>query len=440
MFYLIYTLLGGLCVYFSFVNFLPEKLPLCKEILVFLYTFLTSNILYRYLGQYTTFIMVLGILLLLFIFTTQKWLSLSCALFGYLFAVTCNYLCAWVAQKALHMDLEQIRTTPFLALTFSSTYFLLCYTSTKLLGRFLNTKLKLSTILSDPHLSFAIFISMALLAILFIFNFSYGEHVGYSYGVVVFNGFLFLCLFAAITTLMWFLYRTIEQKQQAKAMLTQYEHLQSYTTELEKLYGSMRCFKHDYVNILSTLSSYMEQGDMDPLQDYFHAKILPLSHDFSDSDTKIGTLSNIESLQLKSLLSSKLIYSMELGIKTEIEITEPINEIPMDSIDLTRILGIFFDNAIEAAQDTADKKLQLCIFYKEDNLVFILRNTANTPAQSIGALTAWGVSTKGSERGIGLYNAKSLLNHHQNVLWDMTYEEPFFTQTLTMTRQKEVSQ
>lgn len=439
MFYLLYTLLGGLCVYFSFTNLLSEKMKFYKYVIIFSYTLLSAYVFYEYFGQYSALFMVVGILILLFIFTTQKWMNLSCALFGYLFTVTFNYLCIWIVQKTLHMDLEQMSTSPFISLSFSTIYFLLCYTSTKLLGWFLNTKLKISTILSDPHLSFAIFISMALLAILFIFNFSYGDHVGYSYGVVAFNGFLFLCLFAAITTLMWFLYRTIEQKQQAKAMLTQYEHLQSYTLELEKLYGSMRCFKHDYVNILSTLSSYIERGDMASLQDFFHAKILPLSHDFSDSDTKIGTLSNIESLQLKSLLSSKLIYSMELGIKTEIEITEPISEIPIDGIDLTRILGIFFDNAIEATQDTVDKKLQLCIFYKDDNLVIILRNTANPPIQPIGTLTSWGVSTKGSERGIGLYNAKNLLDHHQNVLWDMTYEEPFFTQILTMTRQKEVS-
>ena len=71
-------------------------------------------------------------------------------------------------------------------------------------------------------------------------------------------------------------------------------------------------------------------------------KIIPISNAFTESDTKLGTLSNIKDTALKSLLSSKFIYSMETGIKTEIELTEPITNLYMDSLDISRIIGIFF--------------------------------------------------------------------------------------------------
>lgn len=53
---------------------------------------------------------------------------------------------------------------------------------------------------------------------------------------------------------------------------------------------------------------------------------------------------------------------MELGIKTEIEVTELISAIPVHGINSARIPDIFFDDIIEAAQETAEKKLQLCTF------------------------------------------------------------------------------
>ena len=35
------------------------------------------------------------------------------------------------------------------------------------------------------------------------------------------------------------------------------------------MYSSLRAFKHDYNNIMLTLSGYMESGDMEGLKAYF---------------------------------------------------------------------------------------------------------------------------------------------------------------------------
>ena len=45
-------------------------------------------------------------------------------------------------------------------------------------------------------------------------------------------------------------------------------------------------------------------------------------------------------------------YAIELHIAVTIEMTEEISEISVDALDLSRVLGIFLDNAIETALET----------------------------------------------------------------------------------------
>lgn len=189
---------------------------------------------------------------------------------------------------------------------------------------------------------------------------------------------------------------------------------------------------HEYVNLLSTLSGYIEKNDMAQLKDYFHKEILPISQAFSESDTRLGLLSHIDILELKSLLSSKLFYAMELGIHVDLELTDIIRDIPMKSVDLVRVMGIFLDNAIDAALKSNEKLIQLCFIQKGDCMIMILQNSSSPPQIPISNLADWGISSKGAQRGIGLYNAKSILNQYPHILWDMEYQAPYFTQTLTI--------
>lgn len=301
-----------------------------------------------------------------------------------------------------------------------------------MLGWYFHKKLNLSKYLTNRHLLKAIFTDLFILVFFYIFNFSYGEQLGYNYGVIALNGILFLLLFAITVFLMYSIYKATMGELSYKNRMSQFENLRTYTDRLEMSYGTMRKFKHDYMNILITMSGFMEDNDLQGLKKYFGEKIIPISHSFTESDTKLGTLSNIKDTALKSLLSSKFIYSMETGIKAEIELTEPITNLYMDALDLSRIIGIFLDNAIEATAETDEKELHFCMFYKEDDLYIVIKNTALPPDHSLYKLREQGVSTKGENRGVGLYNVSMVLNHYDNVVWNTIYKEPYFTQELIL--------
>jgi two-component system sensor histidine kinase AgrC len=432
MTYFIYTFTGALCDYFFCVYLLPNKLSTFKRIIIFLYAFITIYLFNRVYGQASTFITFSGLTLLIYLFTSNHYLSLSCFLFGYLYSISFSYLLMWVMTFFLKIDLTDFSANGRAIIIFAWIYCIYCGVTTKLIGWYIHKKLKLSQYITNHHLLKAIFINLFLLVLFYVFNFSYGERLGYNYGVIALNGIIFLLLFAVTVFLMYSVYKVTMGEQAYKHRMAQFENLRVYTERLENSYGIMRKFKHDYMNILVTMSGFMKENDMDSLKDYYGERILPISRAFTESDTKLGNLSNIKNTALKSLLSSKFVYMMELGIKAEIELTEPINGLNMDCLDLSRILGIFLDNAMEAAIETEEKEVRFCMFYKEMDLYLIIQNTAIPPTYAISELRSHDFSTKGENRGIGLFNVDIILKNYENSIWNTTYEEPYFIQELIL--------
>ncbi|MFR4438716.1 MAG: sensor histidine kinase [Hungatella sp.] len=432
MYYITDMMLGLICIYVSCLNLITARLNLLKKCGLFLFILLSALILDKPLGQLSGLFVIAGILFLLYHWSSHQWLDLSCALFGYLLMVSCNYVYIWVIQLLFRQSLVSLQSIPAISLTLAGIYCFLCYVLTKQFGIWLHKHLKLELLLTDDRLMKTIFFTLFLVTILFIFNITMGDVIGYSYNVVAFNSILFLALFLASASLIWFLYENIRQKLQAKYMLKQYEHLQTYTSELEKLYQSSRQFKHDYINILTTLSGYIDEGNLGALKRYFHQEILPISRTFTKTETQLGKLSQVKILELKSILSSKLIYALEKKISLELEIAEPIEELYMSKMDFCRIMGIFLDNSIEAALKTEKPLIRLCLIKEPDRVVMVLKNTAIPPSRPIQSLARPGVSEKGEGRGIGLFNVRQILQNHPNALWETNYESPCFVQILTI--------
>lgn len=432
MTYFVYSLTGSLCSYFSSIYLLPKKFSMLQKIIIFVYIWVTVYIFNKAFGQAGTFITYGGILLLTFYFSKCDYFCISCNLIGYLYSVSFNYVFMWLAGYILHMDMVELLENDRLTMIFSCFYCFYCGITTKLIGTYIHKKLNLAQYFNKRPLLIAIFIDLFFLVFLYIFNFSYGERLGYNYGVIALNGIIFLLLFIVTVYLMYYIYKITVKEQSDKHRLAQFENLRTYTEKLEQSYGVMRKFKHDYINILSTMSGYMDNNDMDGLMKYYSEKVLPISHSFTESDTKLGILSNIKDTALKSLLSSKFIYAMETGLKVEIELTEPIDELYMDSLDLARILGIFLDNSIEAAIETEEKMVRFCMFYDQNKLWIIVQNTALPPLYPLGQLNNQEVSSKGDNRGLGLYNVDMILKKYENVTWSTSYQASYFIQELIL--------
>ena len=180
---------------------------------------------------------------------------------------------------------------------------------------------------------------------------------------------------------------------------------------------------------------YIENKDMDGLERYFNKRILCLSEGIEANNLKIGNLKNIKVTEIKGILSSKLIRAQELEIDTFIDIVEPIEKINMDIIDLSRIVGILLDNAVEGAVECDKPSLKVGIINKENSILIVIINSVKDKIP-IYKIYEKGFSTKGENRGLGLYSLKEITNKYNNVFLDTVLENNEFKQLLQIGKDK----
>lgn len=208
--------------------------------------------------------------------------------------------------------------------------------------------------------------------------------------------------------------------------------LQNYINETEDAYLEMRKFKHDYINILSSIAGYICDEDMKGLEDYFNKKIAPLNRTLENESLKLASLKNVKATEIKGILTIKTIQAQNKGINIDIEILEEIESISWDTILACRGIGILMDNAIEAAEECNYKKINLALIKKEKSKIIIVQNTYKDKNINLKKIYEQSYSTKGNDRGLGLSTLKESIRKANNIILDTKISEEFFTQVITI--------
>src|SRR5699024_10564416 len=130
------------------------------------------------------------------------------------------------------------------------------------------------------------------------------------------------------------------------------------------------------------------------------------------------------------LITTKILQAQEKNIRLSIEVPEPIEKIDMPIINLSRIIGILLDNAIEASEKIEDDRLIRIAFIKneDDSVMFIIMNKCKPDMPRVHTLFQENYSTKGKNRGLGLSNLKEITDATSNVLLDTTIDNNYFIQ------------
>ena len=317
-------------------------------------------------------------------------------------------------------------------------YTLLFYWITLLCGKLLK-KVFLSGkgILRLPQTWYVIDAALLLLITIYLFDNLIPGQNG-SIGKMIYNNALHISGYLLVMCcLLLAMRRSYLEQIQTEAKQKAMQDLQDYTRNLEAMYNSLRSFKHDYVNILLSLSGYIEDGDMDRLKDFFESKIFPTKNLITGEDYKLNQLSNIGVLEIKSLLSAKMIYAHESGIDITIDIPGKVESFLIDTVDLARILGNFLDNAIEATLETEQPQIGLNIIQNKTGVSIIISNRFRDNGLMLHKLKQKGFSTKIGHQGIGLGNAQKIISSYDNVLLETTMKCDYFTQHIELTERKE---
>lgn len=100
-----------------------------------------------------------------------------------------------------------------------------------------------------------------------------------------------------------------------------------------------------------------------------------------------------------------------------------------DAQDISRIIGVYLDNAIEAASISEEKTIEIQFYLENKNIVFCLGNTFKGKIEE-SKLDNEGYSSKGKNRGYGLPLVKDLLSKHEELKDERVIVDQYYVQKL----------
>lgn len=206
-----------------------------------------------------------------------------------------------------------------------------------------------------------------------------------------------------------------------RAIEIENKQLQEYTCYLDKNEDKLRRFKHDYQNLLDGLRISAQEDDVqaviNQLVEY------SASHFNQKALRKYKGVNHIHDKNLKSIAIAKLTKLYDLKIDYSFGCDKDIYQIPrsVDVLDLIRIIGITFDNAIEESQKLINKTKQKnsarvdAMYYQEDgDFEFEIRNRIVDRNIDTNNIQKKNYSTKNGHMGLGLSNVQKIVHKYEN--------------------------
>lgn len=425
----IQILITVLLIYVSIINLVSYKLSL-KDLFIMI---LAAELIAIPVAQIEEFLAIIPMIVItgviLYKYDKNLMISIIMPIGAVLIGVVADYIVSNTYISLFGINVTRGNFNIGVALL----EFFICITISKGIGYLLNKKIKLTNINLKGKYGVLIVLSLLLTLIIFYTNIYLGSKAGFNEDVLRANGILFLTCFILLGVILFVLIRSLTKELEFRNKQKEFENLKQYTESLEKLYSDMRVFRHDYINIISSMIGYIDNRDMDGLERHFYENIIPVSKSMQKNDFKIGAIKNIDIPEIKGIVSSKLIRAQELGLDVHVEVVENIDDVKMNIIDLSRILGILLDNAIEASKESLEFKLKLAFIKTEKAIIIVISNSYKEKNISLNKIFKPNYSTKGSGRGIGLNNLKKIIDNYDNVFLETKMIENYFIQELQIT-------
>ena len=199
----------------------------------------------------------------------------------------------------------------------------------------------------------------------------------------------------------------LKEKYDKNLLTIKYDQLFEYVQTFEEWMDNENVNIHESKNQLAALRAIIK-NNKEAIQ-----YIDNIIKDEIDLESKnIQKLRNIPKGGLKGLLYYKIIFSEKNNIVLYIDISNKVGDkLAKLNIEenkmLCRLVGIFFDNAIEAAKES-EKRMISCEIYRNDKDIIITISNTYAGKLELNKVSEKGYSTKGKNRGNGLYLANKI--------------------------------
>ena len=241
--------------------------------------------------------------------------------------------------------------------------------------------------------------------------------------VITFLSFLSLLAYFGIS--IYSLTRVIKLSLTTKKL----ESAEEYNKTLRILHDSVRGFKHDFDNIVTTIGGYVKTDDMEGLKKYYVQ--------LEDDCQKVNNLyllnpEIINNPGIYNLLTNKYNEAISKDIKVNMSLLLDLSNPKMKIYEFARILGILLDNAIEASQECKEKIINITFRNDEKNhrQLIVIENTYNNKDVDTIKIFGKGISGKENHTGLGLWEIQNILKKNNNISLFTTKTNEYFKQQL----------
>lgn len=186
---------------------------------------------------------------------------------------------------------------------------------------------------------------------------------------------------------------TIQDKTELLSLIEQLSIVKTFAETL-------RIQTHEFKNKLHVIGAMVHTKSYEELKEY-----TTYLSDFYQKE--VGTVSKyIHDPIISGFLINQLSKTHELGIHVEVDGEVPLPKLKkIDQMDkMITIIGNLFENAVEAVRHQEDASIDMYINYKDASFIFAITDNGPGFAQDdFVKLSTIGASTKGENRGYGLY-------------------------------------
>lgn len=236
--------------------------------------------------------------------------------------------------------------------------------------------------------------------------------------------YIFIILFVVVS----FVY-VIYNKFQRQAMEDKYNESMEYVLRYEKIINEQGKKNYEYNNQLMVIKGYINKPER--LSEYLDEVI---GEHKTGQNYTVKQLGFLPDGGVKGLLYHKLSKMEDNNIKYYLYVDQNLKDKDIESFDLktyhdlTKLLGVFLDNAIDAALKSEEKEIEVELKDKDDCLLLTISNTydKNTDINKVGKS---GFTTKGVGHGFGLSIVKDIAKTNSEIETFSSKESDKFIQT-----------
>lgn len=221
----------------------------------------------------------------------------------------------------------------------------------------------------------------------------------------------------------------IYNKFQMQAIEDKYNESMEYVLRYEKIINEQSKKNHEYNNQLMVIKGYINKPER--LSEYLDEVI---GEHKTGQNYTVKQLGFLPDGGVKGLLYHKLSKMEDNNIKYYLYVDQNLKDKDIESFDLktyrdlTKLLGVFLDNAIDAALKSEEKEIEVELKDKDDCLLLTISNTydKNTDINKVGKS---GFTTKGVGHGFGLSIVKDIAKTNSEIETFSSKESDKFIQT-----------